>query len=347
MDNTKKWNIGIVLAAIMVIFTYIYSLGHYRIQSVYTNDFATYCINTLILFDFLVIRNARKRIIDRKVEKINKIDDLEKKELEENCYLDSIKFIHQTGGADFLKYDLIDNKRKLRKLALFNIAILILGFIPVLFTPIEYNAVMIFVIQIMVGFANIIYLYIWEIEQGKTRLFVQKLTQSTYKKAEQKINEFYEKNVTLIMHREEILSVGNQPYYVVIYSKENKRYRILLNSVVAFVFVTILVIAYMNGNIILNLSSENNIFLNIYPNLILLLFCYYSNDSFKNRISEHEVYIEEGTKENILASGEKEYKSIYYECTENRKTKLYKLTVIEKSHMDSMWFRIKKFFNRR
>lgn len=347
MRKTETGSYGGIWIA-MVIVTYLHSLCNSNDFSMYATNFSTFCINTLIFVDYILIRKNNIRGRKRKVEKINKIEDIKKIRLEENSILDSIEVIHRSAGADFLKYDLYSNgyKKNLKKLFGFNVFVLVLGILPIIFLKVAYVELIVFVIQIMVGIANIIYLYIWELEQGKTEFFIEKLTQTTYRKNETNINDFYRKHMSLIMHKEEVVSIGNQSYYMVIYSKENKKYRVMLELVELVVLIAILVYAQMNGGIIYNLFSRDNIFLIIYPNLVLLLFCYYSNSAFQKRINEHKVYINEETKEKILCVEENEHSCIYYECTENKKTKSYILKVIEIPQINSMWLKIRGKHNK-
>ena len=177
-------------------------------------------------------------------------------------------------------------------------------------------------------------------------MVVKVLAMERLRKNETNINDFYRKHMSLIMHKEEVVSIGNQSYYMVIYSKENKKYRVMLELVELVVLIAILVYAQMNGGIIYNLFSRDNIFLIIYPNLVLLLFCYYSNSAFQKRINEHKVYINEETKEKILCVEENEHSCIYYECTENKKTKSYILKVIEIPQINSMWLKIRGKHNK-
>lgn len=251
-----------IVMVIWVIVTYLHSVCNFNDFSMYATNFSTFCINTLIFVDFILIQKNNIRGRKRKVEKINKIEDIKKIKLEENSILDSIEVIHRSAEADLLKYDLYSDryKKNLKKLFGFNLLVLVLGIVPIIFSKVEYADLIVFAIQIMVGIANIIYLYIWELEQGKTEFFIEKLTQTTYRKNETKINDFYRKHMTLIMHKEEVVSIGNQSYYMVVYSKENKKYRIMLALVELVVFIMILVYAQMNGGVISNLFSKDNIF---------------------------------------------------------------------------------------
>jgi len=331
------------LLGFLVFVTYIYSLGEVNSLGTYINYFTTFCINTLILLDFILIRNYDKRKRKRRIEKYIDIKEIDK--LDENCIIDSIEIIHRKKEADLLKYDLqINRKRRLRCLGLFNIVVIVLGSIPVALSAPGYQDIMTFILQIMVGLANVIFLYLEEYEQGEVRIYAKKLTQYSKQKNEADINDFYAKNMTLIMHKEEIMYVENQPYYVVIYSNIHRVSRLVFDLVVALVFISCVVMTQINGGIIGNMFSESNIFLNNYPSLILLAFCHSSNISFHNRINEHIIRIEDGTKENLQQCESNEQKRLYYECTDKKQTKSFILVVMEVSKFESVCKKIRQMF---
>ncbi|KXB57458.1 hypothetical protein [Lachnoanaerobaculum saburreum] len=288
--------------------------------------YSTYCINSLILYSYIIIRKLQQYKIQRKTEQLLKIDKLDKIILPSNSIQESVE-ININGG--YVKYDLFYNKynSKMIQIALLNGIVCLCGIIPYILCHASKTDYIILVVQILVGLFNILYFVLGELEHGEIRFSTIKLSQYI-EDCEKKINSKYEELMTFHIQRESIEIYGEQPYYVIQYSKLNNKYRVIFN--VLFV-IGCLFIMFFPGNLYNILTAKNRLLFTIFPNILLIVFCMVSNQEYYDKILQHKVIIEEYTKRKITEYKEREINKLIYQV--NIKLNIKKLYIISIMNM--------------
>lgn len=308
----------VAIGLMIVVLTYIVSLktGFTTGPGVMLFDtmkfgaaYSTYCINSLVLYSYFMIRILQKYKIQRKTERLLNLDEINAITLPSNSISESVEI---NIDGKYIRYDLFYDKynRIIKLIAILYLFVCALGFIPYILCGESINNNIIFVVQILVGLVNILYLVLGELEHSETKFLSIKLNQSI-KDCEKKINEKYKELMTVHLQREWVEISGEQPYYVIQYSKINKSYRVIVDFIFAIGGVMILIYTISNG-LWNELASVNGLFFTIYPNIILIVFCVLSNQLYYDKILQHKVNIEEYTKEKITEYKEGEINKIMY-----------------------------------
>ena len=327
-----------VIGLIFIVSTYVISLkaGITTKQGIKCFDilkfgavYSTYCINSLILYSYLMIRKLQKYKIQRKAKQLLSIDNIDSIILPSNSISESVE-INIDGR--YIRYDLLYDKynRRIKQIAVLNVIVCACGIIPYILCHASKTNYIIFAVQILVGLFNILYFGLGELEQSEIKFLLIKLSQSI-KDCEKKINEKYEEFMTFHIQREWIEIYEEQPYYVIQYSKINNKYRAIFDFffVIGCVFV---VIFTMCNNLLNVLTDENGLYFIIYPNIVLIVFCIVSNQSYYDKILQHKVNIEEYTKEKIIEYKEREINKLTYPINitmgKKKNKKLYIISIM-------------------
>lgn len=328
---SKLCKIQTIFVIVLVI---IWGYGLCNLEN-FSNVFIDYFLNTLIVFDFCYIKDCNKRA-RRCKQKINSIKDIKNKKLDRNVIGESVDIIYDAYAKNFIVYDEYNDKKrnKLWVLGIVNIIVIILGILGMCTFNKDYNSI-IFICKIMVTFANIIYFYVGEIEKSEIQLEIFDLDVNKYRKNEEDINSFYKRNMTNIFLQEKIIEFGKNLYYVVIFMKEKKIYRIVYSALVSILGIAFVLYIHFTNGILNTIVVENNVIFNLYPNIILLLFCVISNMEFDEKINEHYITIREGDLSDIENS---EIDSIYFKFNDNKmKAKQFTLKIYKKTKIESMF----------
>ena len=324
-----------VIALIVIVSTYYMSFLNGLVEGENAKKFdivkfgtlySTYCINSLILYSYIIIRKLQQYNIQRKVEKILKIDKLGKIILPNNSIPESVE-INITGG--YVKYDLFYSKynSKIIQVALLNVIVCFCGIIPYIWCSASETDYIILIVQILVGLFNILYLILGELEHGEIKFSTIKLSHHI-ENCEENINSKYKELMTFHIQRESIEIYGGQPYYVIQYSKLNNKYRVIFSVLFG---IGCLFIMFFGGNLYNILTATNRLLFTIFPNILLIVFCMVSNQEYYDKILQHKVIIEEYTKRKITEYKERELNKLIYQV--NIKLNIKKLYIISIMNM--------------
>lgn len=311
--------------------------------SKFGTEYSTYCINSLILYSYMKIRKLQQYKIQRKAEQLLRIDKIDNITLPSNSISESVE-INIDGG--YVRYDLFYNKynRKIEQIAVLNVLVCVCGIIPYIWCHASKTNYIILVVQILVGLFNILYFVLGELEHSEIKFLSIKLSQNI-KDCEKKINEKYEEFMAFHIQRECIETYGDQPYYVIQYSKLNNKYR----TIFSFLFVIgggFVVIFTLYNNLWNILAAENGLYFTIFPNIVLIAFCMVSNQTYYDKILQHKVIIEEYTKGKITEYKEREINKLTYQTNitmdKKKKKKLYIISIMDMTEQKSILEAFKK-----
>jgi membrane protein len=311
--------------------------------SKFGTEYSTYCINSLILYSYLKIRKLQQYKIQRKAEQLLRIDKIDNITLPSNSISESVE-INIEGR--YVRYDLFCNKynRKIKQIAALNVLVCVCGIIPYIWCHASKTNYIILAVQILVGLFNILYLVLGELEHSEIKFFAIKLGQNIID-CEKKINEKYKEFMTYHIQKESIETYGEQPYYVIQYSKLNNRYRAIVSFLLAIGGGFVVIFTSYN-NLWNVLTEENGLYFTIFPNIVLIAFCMLSNYTYYDKILQHKVIIEEYTKRKITEYKEREINKLTYQVNisdkKQKKEKLYIISIMDMAEQESILERFKR-----
>lgn len=309
--------------------------------SKFGTEYSTYCINSLILYSYVKIIKLQKYKVQRKTEKLSEIDKIHKIILPSNSIPESVKI-----DCGYVRYDLLYSKynRKIKQIVILNILVYVCGIIPYIWDQEDKSNFIVIIVQTLDGIFNILYLVLGELKRSEIKFLSIKLSKNI-KDCEKKINDKYEEIMTFNIQKECIETYGEQPYYIIQYSKLKNKYDVILELLLV-IGIGLIVIYTLYNNFLNVLTAENGLYFTMFPNVVLIIFCIVSNQNYYDKILQHKVTIEEYAKKKIIECREREINKLIYQINittgKKKYNELYIINIMDMTEWESILERFKK-----